>query len=100
MAKRSIYTTNTRIRSVLRRLFLSSRERAKALKESSYTCKCGKKQSKAKGKEVKVEVHHDDMILNWDELIKAVRKHLLCDSKHLTVLCKDCHKKKHEKDNK
>lgn len=73
-------------------MWLRSRERATILKEAGYCCnKCGIKQSKAKGKEVKVEVHHKDGILNWDEIYEAIRKNLLCDPDHLEVLCKECH---------
>jgi len=93
MAKKSLFTTNSQIRSALRRLFLRSRERAKRLKDDKYTCqKCGVKQSKAKGKEVKVEVHHKIGVENWSALYDAVRKYLLCDPDHLETLCKKCHK--------
>jgi len=57
-----------------------------------YCCnKCGIKQSKAKGREVKVEVHHKEGILNWEEIYEAIRKNLLCDPDLLEVLCKECH---------
>lgn len=92
MGKRSPYTTNTQIKSALRRLFLRSREHAAALKRDSYTCqKCGVKKSKAKGKEVSVEVHHRSGVLNWDEIYKCIREYLLCDSEQLETLCKECH---------
>ena len=94
MSKRLPYTPNTQIRAALRRLFLRSRERAAALKRDKYTCQhCGIKQSRAKGKEVFVEVDHCEQILNWDYLFEAVRMSLLCDPKHMETLCKKCHKK-------
>lgn len=95
MAKRSPNTTNTAIRSALRKLFLRSRERAARLKADKYTCQCcGVKQSRAKGREVYVEVHHkNNGILNWPELFSAVREHLLCDPENLETLCRSCHKK-------
>jgi hypothetical protein len=87
-----IPTTNTRIRGVLRQLFLSSRERAAAMKRDKYTCQnCHRKQSKAKGKEFKVQVHHKEGVLNWQELIEQVRKYLLCDPDLMQVVCKECH---------
>lgn len=90
--KRLPYTPNSKIRSALRMLFLRSRERASAIKRDKYTCqKCGKKQSKAKGKIVKVEVHHKDNILNWEELFNAIRQYLLCNPELLETLCEDCH---------
>ncbi len=95
MGKKLPYTTNSRIRSALRRLFLRSRERAAALKRDGYTCQiCGRKQSRAKGKEFYVEEHHRKGVLNWEALFEAVRKYLLCDPKHLETLCEKCHKEK------
>jgi len=94
MVKKKPRTPNSQIRSALRRLWLRSRERAQALKDAEYSClNCGVKQSKAKGREVKVEVHHERGILNWEELENTVREYLLCDPMYLEVLCKDCHDK-------
>lgn len=93
MTKKLPHTPNSKIKNALRKLFLRSRERAAALKRDNYTCqKCGMKQSKAKGKEVKVEVHHLEGILNWDEIYRLIREFLLCDPKYLETLCKNCHK--------
>jgi len=94
MGKRLPYTTNSIIRSALRRLFLRSRERAAALKRDKYTCRsCGIKQSRAKGKEVYVEVHHKEGVLNWETLFVLIRKYLLCNPLLLETLCKECHDK-------
>jgi predicted HNH restriction endonuclease len=94
--KKLNYTPNSRIKSALRKLFLTSRERSNAIKRDNYSCQCcGAKQSRAKGKEVYVEVHHKDGINNWDELYKSIRKYLLCDPEHLETVCKSCHKKEH-----
>jgi 5-methylcytosine-specific restriction endonuclease McrA len=95
MGKRLPYTTNSMIRSALRRLFLRSRERAAALKRDKYTCKtCSAKQSRAKGKEVYVEVHHKDGVMNWEIVFEFIRKYLLCDPEFLETLCEKCHDKK------
>lgn len=92
MGKRLPYTPNSQIRSALRKLFLRSRERASAIKRDAYTCTaCGVKQSKAKGKEVYVEVHHKDGVVNWDAIFKVIREYLLCDPEFLTTLCEECH---------
>ena len=94
MSKKLPYTPNSQIRSALRRLFLRSRERGAALKRYAYTCaECGRKKSRAKGKEVYVEVHHVDGVLNWNALFEAIRQYLLCDPKKLVILCKECHSK-------
>lgn len=88
----------------LRLIWLRSVERRKALKRDSNTCSCGVKASVAKGKEVKVEVHHirgngkDE--INWDKIIEVIRKELLCDVEHLITLCKSCHSKIHGKKEK
>jgi predicted HNH restriction endonuclease len=93
MGKKLPYTPNSQIRSALRQLWMRSRERAAALKRDGYSCQvCGAKQSKAKGHEVKVEVHHKNGC-EWDAVIAAVREYLLCNPDELEVLCVDCHKK-------
>ena len=86
-------TDKSRIRSALRRLWLQSKERSTALKEAEYKCnKCGVKQSKAKGKEQKVEVHHKEGIGNWNKVIELIQEELLCNPNKLEVLCPECHK--------
>lgn len=92
MGKKLPHTPNSQIRSALRKLFLRSRERAAVLKRDGYTCqKCGAKQSRAKGREVFVEVHHRGGVTNWEALFEAVREHLLCDPDKMETLCVDCH---------
>lgn len=92
MGKKLPYTPNSQIRSALRRLWLRSRERQAALKRDKYTCQmCGDKQSKAKGRELAVEVHHLDGIEHWDEVIHYIRRYLLVDPDKLKTLCHACH---------
>jgi predicted HNH restriction endonuclease len=94
MGKKLTYTPNSKIKAALRQLFLRSRERAAALKRDGYTCqKCGCKQSRARGREQKVEVHHKVGVMNWDALYRAVREYLLCNPEFLETLCPECHKK-------
>mgnify|MGYP000250373960 CR=1 FL=1 len=94
MGKKLPYTPNSKIRAALRQLWMRSRERAAALKATKYHChKCGIKQSTAKGREVKLEVHHDPQI-NWDGIIQLIRDRLLNVNQY--PLCKDCHKKEHQ----
>jgi len=87
-------TPNSTIIHALRRLWLQSRERAAALKRDGYICQdCGGKQSKAKGKEFKVEVHHVRGI-DWSGLAELIRGRLLTGE--LVTLCPDCHDKRHD----
>ena len=95
MGKKLTYTPNSKIKSALRSLFLRSREHGNAMKSSGYRCqRCGVKKSTAKGKEVKVEVHHREQVTNWPEMYDAIRKHLLNESE-FEVLCECCHDKEH-----
>lgn len=93
MAKKNPQKTpRSKIRNALRMLFLRSRERGFAIKRDKYTCvKCGVKQSKAKGKEVSVEVHHLQGVGNWDSIINAIYSQILCDPAGMQTLCKECH---------
>jgi len=95
--KKKPNTPRSKIVAAIRQLWLRSRERAKALKDYGYCCsECGVKQSKAKGKEVKIEVHHDPPIGHkWNRIVDLIAKHIL--SAPQVPLCRDCHKKKHEK---
>jgi hypothetical protein len=97
MGKRLSHTPSSQIRTALRKLWLRSRERQAALKRDKYSCRgCGAKQSKAKGREVAVEVHHIDGITNWAEIEATIRMFLLVDPEYLRTLCKSCHEKEHE----
>lgn len=97
MGKKLPTTPRSRVRATLRQLWLRSRERAAAIKRESNTCQvCGKKGSVAKGKECKIEVHHNGEIQNWDVVIDSIFRHILCSPDDLTVLCKSCHKDTHE----
>jgi 5-methylcytosine-specific restriction endonuclease McrA len=97
MTRKLPYTPKSRVRSALRQLFLRSRERAKRLKEDGYTCqRCGVKQSRAKGREVYVEVHHKHGVCNWSEIFSVIYKHLLCHPDGMQTLCRECHSKEKE----
>jgi hypothetical protein len=95
MGKKLPGTPRSKVRAALRALWLRSRERAAAIKREGGCCElCKAKQSVAKGREVKLEVHHNNGI-EWEQMIDYVYRHLLCDPKDLTVYCKDCHGKEH-----
>jgi len=96
--KKKPQTPRSRVKSALRQLWLRSRERAAAIKAESNTCEeCNRKGSVAKGREVKIEVHHLDGI-DWDFLVDEVFKVLLVNPDRLQVLCKKCHKEKTDHD--
>lgn len=93
MGKKLEYTPNSRIRAAIRQVWLRSRERASALKRDKYTCqRCGVKQSMAKGREVKVQVHHLDGV-DWDGIIQLIRDRVLQTPGRLQTLCEGCHNK-------
>ena len=97
MSKRLPYTPNSAIKAALRRLWLRSRERQSTLKRDNYSCcRCGDKQSKAKGKEVKVNVHHKHFVPNWDVIYQVIRESLLCSPEYMETLCDKCHDKEHQ----
>lgn len=97
MSRKQARTPRSKVRSALRQLWLRSRERSAAIKRENGSCEgCGKKQSRAKGREVKIEVHHNAGAIPWEHLIDEVYRHLLCEPKHLTVFCAECHAKEHE----
>jgi 5-methylcytosine-specific restriction endonuclease McrA len=100
MGKKLPNTPRSKVRSAIRQLFLRSRERATAIKRDKYTCvACGKKQSKAKGKEQKVEVHHIHGIGNWEQVIDLIFTEILCNPEKLQTLCPDCHEAEKENRN-
>jgi len=97
MGKKLPTTPRSKVRAAIRQLWLRSRERAAALKRDGYCCQhCGVKQSKAKGKEQRVEVHHLDGI-EWENIIDYIFRHVLIDPKGLETICPACHEKEHGK---
>jgi len=88
-------TPRSRIKSALRQVWLRSRERAACLKAAGHKCeRCGVKASVAKGREVKVQVHHRDGI-NWDGIVNSIIKAMLPDPARLESVCELCHKAEH-----
>jgi len=60
-----------------------------------YTCqRCGRKQSKRKGQEISVAVHHKNEI-EWELIIDEVYKRILTEPEYLETLCVECHDKEH-----
>jgi len=89
-------TPRSQIKSALRQMFMKSREHKVAIKRADATCEmCGRKRSVAKGREVKINVHHLTPV-DWNPLIDEIHRTLLCDVDRLQILCKECHEKLHE----
>jgi predicted HNH restriction endonuclease len=96
MGKKLPNTPRSKVRAALRQLSLRSRERSQAMKNSGYRCqRCGVKKSTAKGKEVYVEAHHKEGIVDWEKVIDLVYEMLLVSPDKWEILCKDCHKRTH-----
>ena len=55
------------------------------------------KSSVAKGKEVKLQVHHKEGIANWEQVIDVIFEQLLCSPDKMEPLCLACHGKEHPK---
>jgi 5-methylcytosine-specific restriction endonuclease McrA len=100
MGRKQENTPRSRVRAALRQLWLRSRERAAAIRRDKYTCvRCGVKQSKRKGFEQRVEVHHrKGRIGNWNKVIDLIFEELLCSPDNLETLCPNCHDKEGDKD--
>ena len=97
MGRRLPTTPRSKVRAALRQLWLRSRERQAALKRDKYSCtRCGVHQSVAKGREVKINVHHTTPI-DWDRMIDfiMIESGLMCGPEGLTSLCVKCHEEEH-----
>ena len=89
-------TPRSKVKNALRNLWLRSRERAAALKRDQYTCQsCLGKQSKAKGREFAVEVHHAARVVDWERLVDMIYERLLVSPDDLLTLCPGCHDRLH-----
>ena len=98
MGKRLSTTPRGRVRSALRQVWLRSRERALCLKLAGNSCeRCKVKASRAKGREVGVQVHHKKGIAQWEKIIDLIFAELLVDPSLLEAVCVDCHKAEHGK---
>ena len=93
--KRLPYTPRSRIRNALRLLWMRSRERAAALRNTKYSCnRCGVKQTSAKGRKVKLVVHHKNGI-DWEGVCNIIQARILQTPEQLEPLCERCHEKEH-----
>lgn len=96
--KKKPVTPRSKITSILRFLWMRSRERGEALKVQKRTCqRCGVKASVKKGAEQKIEVHHINGINVWKKVVEMVYDEILVKPDKLECLCPDCHRKEHQK---
>lgn len=96
MGKKLATTPKSKVRAALRQLWLRSRERAAALKREGYCCEiCKAKQSKAKGREIGLQVHHRDGI-DWNGVIDLIFERIMVHPDKLQVLCEGCHAEHHD----
>lgn len=99
MGRKLPTTPRSRVKNALRQLWLRSRERAACLKAHKHSCaRCGIKSSVAKGKEVKLQVHHKEGIGNWEEVIDLIYEQILCAPEKQEPLCTSCHLDAHNHD--
>ena len=100
MGKKLPNTPRSRIRSSLRQLWLRSRERAAAKKREGNCCQvCGRKETRAKGKEFIVEVHHaGGKTIPWEMIIDMIYEHILVHPDKLEALCPGCHDESHKEE--
>jgi hypothetical protein len=96
MGKKKTSTPRSRVKNALRMVWLRSRERAAVIKAQDHTCRhCGKRESKAKGREIKIQVHHLGGI-DWDGIVDLIFERMLWpDVTRYEVLCVECHAKEH-----
>ena len=91
-------TPRSRVRSALRQVWLRSREHQACLKAAGRACeRCHVKASVAKGREVKLQVHHRAGITNWEKVIDLVFAELLVSPEMLEAVCEGCHHEEHGK---
>jgi 5-methylcytosine-specific restriction endonuclease McrA len=97
MGKKQPNTPVSQIKNCFRMLSMRAREIQAVRRRDNNTCRqCGKKHSVAKGKEVKVQIHHS-VKPNWDRIITAVREELL-NPENMFAVCKECHDQIHAVD--
>lgn len=98
MGRKLPYTPSSQIRSAIRKLWLRSRERRAAIVRTGNKCEtCHVKASKARGREVNIDVHHI-WAPNWERIFTVIREELLVGPENLKPLCESCHDEHHAKE--
>lgn len=92
--KKKPITPRSWIKGKLQQIFMRAREHGEALRLTGYCCdECGIKKSVAKGRVVKLEVHHKKEA-NMNKIIDLIQEELLVQE-NLQPLCVPCHDVKH-----
>lgn len=82
--------------SALRMIWLRSQERGDAIRSTDRRCvSCGVRESKAKGKEAKITVHHVKRP-DWERIVRVIKEELFSDIQWLWPICPDCHDDLHD----
>jgi hypothetical protein len=77
-------------------IWLRCPERYNALKETAQCCcTCGVKKSQAKGRVVKMYVHHLHRP-NWERILQVLKEELFSEPIYLWPLCVECHDDLHD----
>ena len=85
----------TKTLSALRMIWLRSRERGDAIKETDRRCCCcGVRQSAAKGREAALTVHHLHRP-NWERILTVIKEELFSEPVYLWPMCNECHEDLH-----
>ena len=91
MKKDMTRTPRSRVRAAIRQLALRCREAGYARKVQKNTCqRCGVKGTRAKGLEVKTEMHHRKGI-DWEGIIDLIFERVLQRPEDYECLCVKCH---------
>lgn len=97
--KKLDYTPSSKIVHAVRAMSMRSREFAEARKNTANSCCiCGRKQSKAKGREVAIHIHHGTHRPIWERVVRAIRQEVLQTPGMLWPICKECHENIHKQE--
>lgn len=97
--KKLDYTPSSKIVHAVRAMSMRSREFAEARKNTANSCCiCGRKQSKAKGREVAIHIHHGTHRPIWERVVRAIRQEVLQTPGILWPICRECHENIHKQE--
>ena len=87
-------TPKSKIKSLLQRLFLWSRERGYVVKTGTALCQnCGSDQGRKKD----MHVHHVKPT-DWQRIYDIIYQELLVPPEEMVLICKNCHSELHKRE--